>query len=144
MKQSPATFRQRPITVTILALLVLIIAISNLIRFWSAIDYWEILTTLEIKPGPLYIALTGLFWALAGCWLAWLLWKGHRKSKLALIIFSILYLLYVWLDRLFFQSHLPQKNTVFIVGLQILVVFYIILTLLLPSNQEFFSRKHDE
>lgn len=134
----------RPVTVTILAILVLIIAIGNLIRFWSVLDYWDTLIRIGIKPGPYYIAATGLFWAFAGFWLFWLLWNRNRKCRIALIIISTLYFAFIWLDKIIFQSHITQKNTLFTVGVQILVVFYTIFTLLLPSNQGFFSRKNDE
>ena len=66
---SPSTTQQRkkkrPFLVTLLALVVLIIASTNLIRLIGSIRMWDFLASL---PGvsPLYIALTGLFWVLVG------------------------------------------------------------------------------
>lgn len=134
----------RPVTVTIYALLVLIIAVHNLIRFWSAIQHWDTLSQLGIQPGPFYIALTGLIWAISGFWLAWTIWTGRPGVRIATIVVASSYLVYYWLDRLIFQNHTPQKNTPFVVGITILVVFYTLLTLSLPSNQEYFSRKHGQ
>jgi hypothetical protein len=136
--------RRRPITVTILAILVLIIATTNLIRFWAAIQNWETLVSIGVKPGPGYFALTGLVWGLTGSWLVWVVWQGRPGCKKAIIVFSGLYLLYFWLDRLVFQNHIPPQNTPFVAGIGILVVFYTVFTLLLPSNQEFFSRKYEQ
>jgi len=135
--------RQPPVTVTLLAILVLIIAATNLIRLWAAIQYWETLVSIGVSPGPLYIALTGLTWSLVGFYLVWMVWTGRPGSRIAIIVISSLYMVYYWLDRLVFQSHFPQQNAPFVAGVSILVVFYMIITLLLPSNQEFFSRKHE-
>lgn len=144
MDSQQSKFLHRPITVTIYALLVLIIAVYNLIRFWSALQHWETLSRLGIQPGPLYIALTGLIWAISGFWLAWMIWTDRPGVKIAIIVAASSYLVYYWLDRLFFQNHIPQKNTPFVAGVAILVVFYTIFTLLLPSNQEFFSRNNGQ
>jgi hypothetical protein len=135
---------RRPVTVTILAILVLLIAVTNFIRFWAAIQNWETLVAIAISPAPWYFALTGLFWGLLGCWLAWIVWQGHPGCKKAIAVLSGLYFLYFWLDRLAFQNHIPSRNTLFVAGVGILVVFYMVFTLLLPSNQEFFSRKHEQ
>jgi hypothetical protein len=133
--------RNRPVSVTILAILVLIIAMTNLIRFWAAIQNWDTLTAIEVSPGPWYFALTGLAWGLSGCWLVWVVWRGQPGCKKAIIVVSLLYLFYYVLDKLAFQNHIPAQNIPFVVGNGILVVFYMVFTLLLPSNQEFFSRK---
>ena len=135
---------RRPVSVTILAILVLIIAVINLIRFWAAMQNWETLTAIGVSPGPWYFALTGLFWGLLGSWLVWIVWRGRPGCKKAIIVLSGLYFLYFWLDRLAFQNHILQQNMPFLAGFGILVVFYIVFTLLLPSNQEFFSRKHEQ
>jgi len=134
----------RPVTVTILAFVVLLIAVTNLIRFWASIQYWETMVAIEVSPGPWYFALTGLVWGLLGCWLVWIVWRGHPGCKKAIKILSVLYFIYFWLDRLAFQNHIPSQNSPFIAGFGILVVFYMVFTLLLPSNQEFFSRKHEQ
>jgi hypothetical protein len=139
--RSPSS-RKPPVTVTIFAILVLIIAVTNLIRLWAAIQYWETLVNIGVSPGPMYIAITGLIWSLVGSYLVWMLWAGRPGSRIAIIVVSSLYIIYYWLDRLVFRSHFPQQNSPFITGVSILVVFYMIITLLLPSNQEFFSRKH--
>jgi hypothetical protein len=144
MDQPVENDRRRPITVTILAILVLIIAMANLVRFWAALQNWGTLTRLEVQPGPWYFALTGLVWGLLGCWLVWVVWRGKPGCKKAIIAISASYLLYFWLDRLVFQNHVRQLNAPFITGVVILVVFYMVLTLLLPSNQEFFSRKNEQ
>ncbi len=138
------TSHNRPVTVTILAILVLLFAVTNLIRFWAAIQNWETLVYIESSPGPWYFALTGLVWGLLGCWLGWVVWRGRPGCKKAVIALSGLYFIYYWLDGLAFRNHIPSQNVLFVAGFGILVVFYIVFTLLLPSNQEFFSRNHEQ
>jgi len=136
--------RNRPVTVTILAILVLLIAVTNLIRFWAAIQNWDTLVAIGGSPGPWYFALTGLVWGLLGCWLVWVVWRGRPGCKKAVMALSGLYFIYYWLDRLAFRNHNPSQNTLIFAGFGILVVFYIVFTLLLPSNQEFFLRNHEQ
>ena len=134
----------RPITVTILALLVLSIPVMNLIRFGAALRYWDTLTNLAVSPGPLYIALTGLFWSIVGMGLFWSLWIGHPKSRTATLVMVPLYLIYFWTDRLFFQTKVPRENTPFVLVATILVVFYTLFTLSLPGNRFYLSRKNEQ
>jgi O-antigen ligase len=135
---------RRPATVTILAVIVLIIPVMNIIRFWAAIRFWEMLTKIEVRPGPIYIAFTGLFWVIAGIWLFWALWMPHPKVKVAAMILILLYLMYYWTDRLIFQNYIQRENTPFTVAMSILVVFYTVFTLSLPSNQIYFLRKYEQ
>jgi hypothetical protein len=133
----------RPVTVTILALLVLTLAVTNLIRFWAAIQNWETLAAIGVSPGAWYFALTGLVWGLLGGWLFWIVWRGRPGCKKAIMVLSGIYFIYYWLDRLAFRNHIPLQSMPLTAGFGILVVFYMVFTLLLPSNQEFFSRKHE-
>lgn len=144
MRQSNESANHRPLTVTILAIAVLIIAVVNIIRFWATIRNWETLTSLEVYPGPFYIALTGIFWAIAFFIIFWLIWNGHPKARIASFIAIGLYIAYYWLDRLVFQNRIPQKNTPFAIGMTILVVFYTLLSLSLPANKAFLSRKNEQ
>jgi len=144
MHNSSRTLNKRPITVTILAIVVLTIPVVNLIRLWAVIQYWGTLTKLGMRPGPLYIALTGLFWSIAGMGLFWSLWTGRSHAKIATLILVSLYMIYYWVDRLAFQNFVPRENAPFAVTASILVVFYTLFTLSLPANQHYFSRKHEQ
>jgi hypothetical protein len=134
----------RPVTVTIMAVFVLIIPVMNLIRVWAAFEHWETLTGLEVHPGPLYITLTGIFWVIAGSWLFWMIWNGQPKARISGLILTGLYVIYYWIDRLVFQNHISRENTPFTLGMTILVVFYTVLSLSLPANQAYFLRKNEQ
>lgn len=144
MQKRVKSARNRPVSVTILSILVLIIAMMNLVRFMSAIRYRETLVSYDVTPGPLYIGTTGLVFFLGMAWLFWILWNGHPRSRMAAYLLLGTYILFSWLDRFLFQSHLSRPNTPFAVGVTILVVFYIVLSLSLPSNQAFFSRTNEQ
>lgn len=138
------TVTRRPFTVTILIAIVLIIAVMNFIRVLAALLFWETLTNIGMSPGPLYIALTGIFWAIAGMALIWSLWIAHPKTKAVTMGFVLLYVIYSWIDRFLFQSSIQRENTPFALIASILVVFYTVFTLLLPSNQNYLLRKNEQ
>jgi len=94
----------RPGSVTILALGVLIITVINLVRLVLSIRYWEFLATW---PGisPLYMALTGLIWTLAGSLLLWGLWRAKIWASRLMQAVALSYALYYWLDHVFLVDH---------------------------------------
>jgi hypothetical protein len=65
----------RPIRVTLLALLMLVIALWNGLRLGQAIFFWK--TLQEYGANPWYIVISGGFWLLGGLALAW----GARRGK---------------------------------------------------------------
>lgn len=99
---------KRPKSVTILAVLVLYIAVFNLARFYQAIQRWFLLE--QILPfSPLYLIVTGVIWSLFGLLVFWALWRGIAWAPKITIISTILYNLYFWFDRLLMPSY-PQRN----------------------------------
>ena len=140
----PPAHKRRPLTVTLLLLVVLIIAVMNIIRIEASLRYWKTLSDIGVSPGPLYILLTGLFWSIAFLGLFVGLWLGHPRSRIAGLILVPLYLIYSWVDRMAFQNTVPRENTSFAVAVTFLVVFYTLFTLLLPANQHYFSRENEQ
>jgi hypothetical protein len=90
---------RRPWSVTWLALFVLIIAGSNLIRFIEAIRQWQFLSE-TIRVSSLYIAISGLIWALVGFPLSWAIWRGWRNSPVWTLAATCVYSIYYWFDHL--------------------------------------------
>jgi hypothetical protein len=95
---------QRPGSVTILVSGVLIITVINLTRLVLSIRYWDFLTS---QPGisPLYMALTGLIWTLAGSLLIWGLWRAKIWAPRLTEAVALTYALYYWLDHVFLVDH---------------------------------------
>ena len=132
---------ERPFLVTLLGWGVLIFTMFNAVRFGAALAQWDLLLDLSPKPGPFYIAATGLFWTLG--WLTVYLsiefkWRWVRK---AILTFSILYTIYYWLDRLLFQTSQARSNTTFVLVGTVLGLVFVIITLTLPKSRAYFANE---
>jgi hypothetical protein len=101
--------KKRPWSVTLLVLLVLLITILNLIRIVLSIKDWGFLSTYS-TISPLYLALTGLVWSVAGGFLMWGLWKAKPWAPRLMQAFGLTYALYYWLDQIFLKDH-PLSET---------------------------------
>ncbi len=95
---------QRPWSVTLLALGVLIITAINLARCVLSLLSWAILAS---QPGvsPAYLAASGLIWSVAGSYLFWGLWRAKSWAPRLMQAEALTYALYYWLDLLFLKDH---------------------------------------
>jgi hypothetical protein len=130
--------RRRPLSVTLLAILVLFLTAWNGVRCYSAFASWELLAELGTHPGPLYIALTGLVWAATGLILLPGLWFGRGWARVAGWAYTALYLAYFWADRLLFRPAEMAQNYVFLLLLQLAVVGLTATALSSSSGKSFF------
>jgi len=101
--------KKRPRSVTLLAILVLIIAIINILRFALSIRYWVFLSSRS-AVSPLYLALTGLVWSVAGAAVIWGLWYAKSWAPKLMRAVGLTYALYYWLDLIFLKDH-PISGT---------------------------------
>ena len=116
----------RPFSVTIIIWLVLIIAVSNLIRFARTIYQWDFLLGL-IDIHPLYLIITGLVWGFFGLVLVWGLVKAHRWSYSLMRWGAVLYIFYIWVDRLFISSPtIRSTNNLFVCIFSMLVLLWVV------------------
>lgn len=122
------SYRSRPAGVTLLSFVVLIIAAVGGIRLAQSIVHWSSLAGLP-RVSPLYLALTGLFWALTGIPLTIALWKGLPNSGWAARIFFLLYSLYYWFDRLVVANVPGRPDTGY--DLPFLIVFNLLILILI-------------
>ena len=99
-----AQINKRPLSVTLLALIVLIITVINLIRLGLSFRYWSFLSSRS-GISPLYLALTGLFWSAVGLFVLWGLWKAKKWTPKLLQAVGLTYALYYWLDHIFLMDH---------------------------------------
>ena len=116
----------------------LILMVFNAIRFMTALLKWDLLLSLMPDPGPLYITITGAFWALG--WLGVYLGIFFAKcwSGEAFRLLSFLYVSYYWLDRLVFQPHAERSNALFSLIVSLLFFVFTIILLALPKSREYF------
>jgi hypothetical protein len=90
----------RPLSVTLLIVVVLIFTGLNLLRLILTIQSWIFLAGL-LPVSPWYLALTGLVWTIVGRALIWGLWLRLAWAPNASRLLSGIYMLYYWVDRLF-------------------------------------------
>jgi len=117
------------------------LTVFNMIRFGAALAEWDLLLRFMPRPGPIYIAATGLFWALGLLGVALSLWFGWKWARPTSATLIALYISYYWIDRLFFQSAVGRKNQYFALVLTFSILIFTALTLFLPGSRKFFKKR---
>jgi len=122
-----AAHARRPLSVTLLAVGVLILAGINLLRFAISLQQRAFLSSL-LPLEPLYLTISGLVWALLGLLLVWGLWSGRGWAVRATQVAVLVYSTYFWLDRIFLAQG-AGRNWPFAlaVNLSVLVIVFWIL-----------------
>ncbi len=87
----------------LLAAIFLVLAILGWIRVQQAIAYWALLVRMEAWPGPLYIALGGVVWGIAGLAAAWGVWRRTRWGAPVARAAGLLLPVTWWVDRIWFS-----------------------------------------
>lgn len=129
----------RPVAVTIIALAVLYVSATGLLRSVQSVLNWNFLAGI-IQISPLYLAISGMVWGLAGLWLAWGLWRGMAWSRWFSMVYFLAYLFYFWLDRILIPgSDLRNNNWMFNIGLQLLCLVLLIWTMNRKKSREYFG-----
>jgi hypothetical protein len=125
-----------PRSVTILLFFVLSITVWDGIRAWTALANWEIIS--RFHGNPFYIFATGSIWFILGIVLLLLIFKGSRHTLLFGLVFSILYALWYWFDRLFIQV-VPTPDLTFSITVTLITLAIFNGILFWPSSQAFFK-----
>jgi len=136
-------FRKTPFFVTLLGVVALTLMALNAVRFGTALVQWHLILDFMPNPGPAYIAVTGLLWAV--CWLT--VYIGIELARkwggVSFLLLSFLYASYYWLDRFFFQSHAERSNALFVFIVTFLFLVGTIAILALPKSREYFANDID-
>ncbi len=132
---------KRPFLVTLLAGSVLILTFFNAIRFGAALSQWDLVSRLMPRPGPIYIAATGLFWTLGLLIAALSLWFGWKWAPITAATLIALYIAYYWLDRLIYQSLVRRGNHVFSLVITIVFLLFTAVSIYLPGSRKFFKQR---
>ncbi len=154
---STNTSSPHPLSVTILALLALAVGGFNLLRFVLSLQQWSYLKTLP-AVSPLYLAASGLVWALACMPLAWGMLRGLPWAPRLMQALALSYALYYWLDQIFLADHpasLPAEtgllskaflpaNWPFAAGVTIALLAWMVWVLNRPKVKAFFDNRQAE
>lgn len=135
---------KRPFAVTCLAILVLTITATQLLRASAALSAFGFLSEMLDQLLPAFFVLSGLAWGVLGMWLARGLWRGAawapRAARWGLLAFTA----FGWLDRLVLQARGPQStNWAFQSIVTLLLLVIVFAALALPQVQAFFGEKDE-
>jgi hypothetical protein len=121
-----------------LALFVLGLALWNGLRLIQAIGFWSIIIEYRGEPGPLYVAIFGGFWFLAGLSITWGLWQRKTWAWFGALGGAVGYGFWYWFDRLVFQK--PHSNWPFALASTVFFVLCFSIMLRRGVIQFFFQK----
>ena len=132
---------KRPPGVTLLLWLVLTMVVWGALRFCAALRGWEVLVEFESSLSPLYLAVTGAGWGVAGGVLLWSMFSGKLWMRPVIIASATIWLLQYWIERLFFQS--PRANLPFAIAGSILLFSVVLVCSLHKSAKDYLTRSEE-
>jgi hypothetical protein len=135
---------RRPFGVTLLAWAVLILSAWGVIRCIAALRWWAELIEFDARPGPLYLAVTGAGWGVAGGVLFRSLASRKLWSRIAAPASVIAWQIQLWIER--FVSPSSSPNLPFAISLSILITGMIIVAALHRSTRYYLhkSEEHEQ
>lgn len=134
----------RPFLVTLVALLVLTITGIHLVRLIQTLSWWDFLSSLP-RISPVYLALTGLFWTLAGLPIVIGLWSGRPGTPKATRMLALAYALYVWLDRILVSdTGREMVNLPFSIAVTAVFLFIVFWTFSRRNVKDYFGELNEQ
>lgn len=132
---------KRPLSVTFLTWVVLILAVLGWLRLAEVIRRWDFLQSLSPSPPVLYLASTGLIWGLVATCLVWGLFLGRWWAPRLMQISALSYAAYYWLDRLLVAaSSAIASRWPFALALTVALLVYTFWVFSRPKAQQFFQK----
>jgi membrane associated rhomboid family serine protease len=129
----------RPINVTLLIFIVLIITASNLTRLARTASQWDFVSEL-VYIKPIYLVLSGLVWGLLGVCVVRGLWRPERWSISLAKIGAIAYTAYLWIDRIFIGTYrASSKDNLFAFVFSVIILIWIFWTFSRPDVKDYFG-----
>lgn len=124
----------------VLIALLLLAALAGVLRARLGVINWQLLPELGAAASPLYLALSGAFWAL-GCLAAAVgLTLRQRWAPAFTRITSLALAAWYWLERLLLSaSPLSQQNWPFSLAVTLLLLLYVFGTLALNAQKAYFE-----
>jgi hypothetical protein len=118
----------------------LLFSFAAWIRFAEALKLWDFLKGLPLAVSPLYHAVSGLIWGLAGLVVCFWVWQGSSKAPAALRILSVTFALYYWTNQfLVMTSDIRQTNWVFTGSVTVILVLFVFLSLKPAVVKDFYG-----
>lgn len=114
----------RPISVTLSLVLVLIFTAWNLIKTWTLLAWQEVLLEFSIQPNPYLGAIISTIWVIAGIILTWGILQKKVWSVKMLPALAKGYTVWYWSERFIWQN--GKTNVWFAVAMNfaLLIIIY--------------------
>lgn len=128
--------KRRPFGVTLFLWMVLSLSGWGAVRLLAALRWWRVLDEFDARLSPLYLAITGAVWILAGAVLLWSIWSAKAWAHWGIPLSIGLWLAEYWIERSVFQS--SRANVTFAVVASALLVFITAIITLNKHTREFF------
>ena len=134
---------KRPLSVSLLCVLVLFVAVMNLVRLGQSLADWKFLDML-LPVSVAYLAVTGLVWGALGLLATWRLWQGQAWAPWFGLFFIISFSGYYWIDRLLLPGY-PGRNSnwQFSAVLNLLLIALSVWILTQPKAKRFFEATNE-
>ena len=115
---------RRPFWLSLLAFCLALFSLSGWLRLTESISRWQLLAEAGVRPGPLYLAVTGLLVGILGLVAAIGIWLRKRWAPGFTRILAVLWLGWLWFDRLLVASSpTALANWPFLMGSSVLILF---------------------
>lgn len=134
---------KRPVSVTILIIVVLLTGGLHLLRFIQSIKNWEFLEQL-LPFSPLYFILSGLVWIFLCLIILFGITKRKSWTILVLIGAAAGYSIYFWVDR-FLLADLKGRisNDIFTLILNIILLGILLFIISRSTVRDYFGVTHE-
>jgi hypothetical protein len=116
---------KRSLFLTALFVAFLIQSWMGWLRLFASLNQWGLLTSYGAHPGPLYLAISGGAWGMAGLAAALGLWFRWRWAAWAVRVIVIVSSAWYWVDRIVLGVS-PERltNTPFAAVINLLAILF--------------------
>jgi hypothetical protein len=132
-----------PVRITLVLWLVLISTAWNAFRVWGGLEFRGGIEKYASWPGPTYVILTGGLWVACGLAILAAFLRRERWAGKALLVGAMVYVAWLWVDRLAIQPKLPANWPFSLVTNSVLLVITAAVALD-PRNRYYLGREAHE
>ena len=135
---------KRPKSVTLLALSVISIVAINMLGFINMILTLSFLSSF-LPFSPVWIGLIRLFWTITGVIIFFGLWFGKKWAPIVTRAVTILFVMYIWIDRFVLANYSGRNNNLLFMGvLSVFMISIVFWILNMDGARLFFGVKHEQ
>jgi len=143
LKKTRQPGRSFPLIVLVLSFL--LFSLTGWSRLYLSIFDWQLLISLGLFPGPLYLAIYGMITGLFGAVAAVSLWLGQPWAPRIAWTGGLVAAAWYWFDRLLFtQSASSWTNWPFSAGMTVACLLFVFLVLAAQRQRIFFHSPQEK